>query len=123
MQPETLHRDRYELKADLAQQAMNQQTSPQELAFVKWYYGLFADQWRLIADVINYHPLTRGLLRCKEIIAREYFHHIETFHAELLGRRQKMSTQPWRETRLPLLVNGREGCLMNSMQYLNMSHL
>ena len=34
-----------------------------------------------------------------------------------------MSTQPWRETRLPLLVNGREGCLMNSMQYLNMSHL
>ena len=43
MQPETLHRDRYELKADLQQQAHNQQTSPQELAFVKWYYGLFAD--------------------------------------------------------------------------------
>ena len=123
MQPETLHRARYELKNDLAQQAINQQTPPQEFAFVKWYYGLFADQWRLIADVINYHPLTRGLLRCKEIIAREYFHHTETFHAELLQRRQKMSTQPWRETRLPLLINGREGCLMNSMQYLNMSHL
>ena len=31
--------------------------------------------------------------------------------------------QPWRETKLPWLINGREGCLMNSMTYLNKSHL
>ena len=31
--------------------------------------------------------------------------------------------QPWRETKLPWLINGRESCLMNSMTYLNRSHL
>ena len=30
---------------------------------------------------------------------------------------------PWRNSGLPPLVNGREGCLMNSIQYLNVSHM
>jgi hypothetical protein len=30
---------------------------------------------------------------------------------------------PWRETHLPMLVNGREGSLMNHIQFVNQCHL
>ena len=44
-----------------------------DYAFVSWYYGLFGDQWRLIADILNYHPLTRGRMRHKEYIQQLYY--------------------------------------------------
>jgi len=34
-----------------------------EQAFIQWYTSLFGDEWRLITDVINYHPFSRGYLR------------------------------------------------------------
>ena len=33
-----------------------------EVAFMRWYVSIFGDNWRLIANVLNYHPFTRGYL-------------------------------------------------------------
>ena len=37
-----------------------------EVAFMRWYVSIFGDNWRLIANVLNYHPFTRGYLRSKD---------------------------------------------------------
>jgi len=47
-------------------------SSPTELAFINWYYGLYGNQWRLISDILNYHPLTRGRMRSRENIEQLY---------------------------------------------------
>jgi len=28
-----------------------------------WYTSIFGDNWKLITDILNYHPLIRGRLR------------------------------------------------------------
>ena len=28
-----------------------------------WYVSIFGDEWRVIADVINFHPFTKGGIR------------------------------------------------------------
>ena len=38
-----------------------------------WYVSVFGDEWKMIADVLNYHPMTRGLMREPEEI-RYYYH-------------------------------------------------
>lgn len=42
--------------------------SDAEIAFIRWYVSIFGDNWRLIANVLNYHPFTRGSLRSKELV-------------------------------------------------------
>jgi hypothetical protein len=44
-----------------------------EQAFMFWYVSIFGDQWKIIADVINYHPFTRGYIRDPEEL-RTYFY-------------------------------------------------
>jgi hypothetical protein len=40
--------------------------SDAEIAFIRWYVSIFGDNWRLISNVLSYHPFTRGSLRTKE---------------------------------------------------------
>ena len=47
-----------------------------EVAFMRWYVSIFGDNWRLIANVLNYHPFTRGYLRSKESIQRQFIHYM-----------------------------------------------
>jgi len=39
-----------------------------EFTLVNWYYGLFGEQWRLITDILSYHPISRGRLRSKDSV-------------------------------------------------------
>jgi hypothetical protein len=47
--------------------------TPLDQSLIHFYYSLFGDQWRLIADVLNYHPLTRGKMRSKEIVQMVWY--------------------------------------------------
>ena len=49
-------------------QALPNDFTPLETALIHFYYGLFGDQWRLITDILNYHPLTKGKMRNKDYI-------------------------------------------------------
>jgi hypothetical protein len=40
---------------------------------------VFGDEWKLIADVINYHPFTKGGLRDPEELKNYYINYHETF--------------------------------------------
>jgi len=84
-QPKELHKEKFLLSSG-SEHPQPQQSglAPQEFSFIKWYYALFPDQWRLIADIINYHPLTRGTLRCKEFMWKEYFNRLDSNHKDLL---------------------------------------
>ena len=50
-----------------------------EISFLNWYVSIFGDEWRLIADVINYHPFTKGGLRDAEELKMYYLNFNETF--------------------------------------------
>jgi len=39
---------------------------------ISWYYGIFGNDFRLIADILSYHPLTRGIIRQKDGVAAQY---------------------------------------------------
>jgi len=39
---------------------------------VNWYVSVFGDNWKLIADILNYHPFVRGRLRNAEQIRQGY---------------------------------------------------
>lgn len=53
--------------------AFKKQPNPIEQAFLSWYATLFGDEWKIIADVINYHPFTRGSLREPDELARYFY--------------------------------------------------
>ena len=44
-----------------------------EQSFIQWYCSLFGDEWRLIADILNYHPFTKGRFRDPEELRFYYF--------------------------------------------------
>jgi hypothetical protein len=39
---------------------------------MNWYVSIFGDEWKLIADVLNYHPFTKGGLREAEELKNFY---------------------------------------------------
>ena len=89
--------------------------NPAEFALVHWYFGIYGDQWRLITDILNYHPLTRGKLHNREFIMNFYNSHLERGQkSEFYQNRKKIPVQPWRETGLPPLINSRVANLMTS---------
>lgn len=116
--PDWFHNERFKLGNDMKidQRQPFVSLSSVEFSFIKWYYGLYPEQWRLISDVINFHPLTRGKLRSKEQIQE-----LAPFSQD--RKDFPVPPVPWRETHLPLLINGREGSLMNHIQFVNKCHL
>lgn len=53
--------------------SIKKQLNSIEQSFMHWYASIFGDEWRLIADVINYHPFTRGRFREPEELRFYYF--------------------------------------------------
>jgi hypothetical protein len=64
----------------------------------------------LIADVVNYHPFTRGCLRDPEEL-RLYFN----AYNDLRGHITKLQAEAYRVLNLPLLINQRPPSLMSSV--------
>ena len=63
----------YDLGIEIPQNNMRpQELTHGEYAVVNWYYGLYGEQWRLIADILSYHPLSRGRLRHKDAVQQLY---------------------------------------------------
>lgn len=46
-----------------------------EQAFLLWYVSILGDEWKIIADVLNYHPFTKGGIRDAEEM-RIYFYNL-----------------------------------------------
>jgi hypothetical protein len=77
-----------------------------------WYTSVFGDEWRLIADVINYHPFTRGGLREPEEIKAFFFAYNDLKGFVYAG---KQPIEPFRYFEQPLLLNQRPPSLMSSV--------
>jgi len=73
-----------------------------EQAFLFWYQSVFGDEWRLIADIINYHPFTKGGLREPEEI-KYYFFGLNEQRGHILSN--KIQHDGWRNLEMPLLIN------------------
>jgi hypothetical protein len=91
------------------------------MEMIKWYFGVFGDQWRLITDVLNYHPLTRGKFRHKDYV-HQIFQQREYLVSDFFRQRKSIPTMPWRETGLPTLINSRVANLLTSTQFVNKSY-
>jgi len=87
--------------------------SSMEIQFINWYVSLFGDEWKLIADVINYHPFTKGGLRDQDELKGYYTNYHETFYTQ--PYQKKLGINPWRCSGLPILVNNRPPSLLNSV--------
>lgn len=86
--------------------------TPVEQAFLFWYVSILGDEWRLIADILNYHPFTKGGIREPAEI-RIYFYNLNEsinlfYHA-------KIPIDPWRTTGMSILINQRPPSLLNSV--------
>jgi len=84
--------------------------------------SIFGDNWRLIANVLNYHPLTRGYLRTKEFLQESFIQYINSATRTVLINEQ-VQIKPWRTTGLPLLITERPPSLFCSIKQVNQMHL
>jgi hypothetical protein len=101
---------------------MNQQTresiadlNDQEIAFIRWYVSIFGDNWRLIANVLNYHPLTKGYMRTKEFLQESFIDYINASTRTVLIK-DNIPIKPWRTTGMPLLIVERPPSLFCSIK-------
>lgn len=67
-----------------------------------WYVSIMGDEWRIISDVINFHPLTKGGIRDAEELKNYFFLFSENAN---LYYHVKIPIEPWRSTGMPLLIN------------------
>lgn len=93
-----------------------------ELAFVRWYVSIFGDNWRLVANVLEYHPYTRGSLRTKEQIAKQYTLYMREATKVALLANESAPIKPWRTTGLSILVSERPPSLYCSIHPINQMH-
>lgn len=91
-----------------------------EVQFLNWYVAVFGDEWKLIADVINYHPFTKGGLRDPEELKNYYINYHETFFNQPYFKR--LNITPWRTCDLPILLNQRPPSLLNSVHQQCLIH-
>jgi hypothetical protein len=73
-----------------------------EISFLKWYVATFGDEWKLINDVINYHPLTKGRIREQEEIKTFFYQYNENFN---LIYHKKIKINTTKDNGLPFLIN------------------
>jgi hypothetical protein len=86
-----------------------------EVAFMRWYVSIFGDNWRLIANVLNYHPFTRGYLRNKDSLQTQFMHYMNAAsRANLLNENSVI--KPWRTTGMPILITERPPSLYCSIK-------
>jgi hypothetical protein len=95
--------------------------SDSEVAFLKWYVSIFGENMRLIANVLNYHPFTRGYLRSKESLKPQFIFYMQSAtHANLLNENSVI--KPWRTSGMPLLISERPPSLYSSIKQINQMH-
>lgn len=93
-----------------------------ELAFIRWYVSIFGDNWRLIANVLEYHPYTRGSLRTKEQVSKQYGAYMREATKVALLASESTPIKPWRTTGAPLLITERPPSLYCSIHPINQMH-
>eukprot|EP00347_Sterkiella_histriomuscorum_P008011 403346707 len=93
---------------------------PIEQAFMYWYVSIMGDEWRVIADVINFHPLTKGGIRDSEELKNYFFLFSENAN---LYYHIKIPIDPWRSTGMPMLINQRPPSLLSSVHQQCLIHL
>ena len=95
--------------------------SDSEVAFLRWYVSILGDNWRLIANVLAYHPFTRGYLRTKESLQTQFICYMNSAcHASLLS--ESSVIRPWRTTGMPVLITERPPSLYCSIKQINQMH-
>lgn len=103
------------------QKQMQMVFNDSEVAFMRWYVSIFGDNWRLIANVLNYHPFTRGYLRNKDSLQTQFMHYMNAAtHANLLN--ESSIIKPWRTTGMPILITERPPSLYCSIKQINQMH-
>lgn len=91
---------------------MKKPLSAVEQAFLFWYVSILGDEWRVISDVINYHPFTKGGIREPEEM-KQYFYTLNEHQS--LFYHPKIPVDPWRTTGMPMLINQRPPSLLSSV--------
>jgi len=71
---------------------------------MNWYASIFGDEFRLIADIINYHPFTRGRFRDPDELRFYYFAYNDQ---KGIIYSAKLQLEPKRLVNLPILLNQR----------------
>ena len=96
--------------------------SDAEIAFTRWYVSIFGDNWRLISNVLGYHPFTRGSLRSKEAVALQFIHCVKgaTGSGHLLN--ESTPIRPWRSSGQSVLITERPPSLYCSIKQINQMH-
>ena len=104
--------DNEEIKSWFKQPYQKKVINTIEQAFLLWYVSILGDEWKLVADVMNYHPFTKGGLRDPDEM-KLYFHHLNSKMS--IYYNFKNALEPWRTSGLPLLINQRPPALLNSV--------
>lgn len=76
---------------------MTPNLNDQEVAFIRWYVSVFGDHFRLIENVLNYHPLTRGYMRKKKFIGTSFIEYINSSTRNPVLNHDTV-LRPWRTT-------------------------
>jgi hypothetical protein len=76
--------------------------TPVEQAFLLWYVSILGDEWRIISDVLNFHPFTKGGIREPDEM-KTYFYYLNDQMS--LFFHMKIAIDPWRTTGMPILIN------------------
>lgn len=84
--------------------SIKKQLNSIEQSFMNWYASIFGDEFRLIADIINYHPFTRGRFRDPEELRFYYFAYNDQKGVIYSA---KLQLEPKRLVNLPILLNQR----------------
>jgi hypothetical protein len=97
--------------------------SDAEVAFTRWYVSIFGDNWRLISNVLSYHPFTRGSLRSKEQVQAQFVHYMkEASRVSVPNDAPPPPIKPWRTSGLPILITERPPSLYCSIKQINQMH-
>lgn len=98
-----------------------QMFSDSEVAFLKWYVSIFGENMRLIANVLNYHPFTRGYLRSKDSLKTQFIYYITSAtHANIVNENTVIKS--WRTSGMTLLISERPPSLYSSIKQINQMH-
>ena len=88
---------------------------------MRWYVSIFGDNWRLISNVMRYHPFIRGYLRSKESVQEQFIQYTNTVTNTTLLNDQ-YPIKPWRTTQRPILITERPPSLYCLIKQVNQMH-
>lgn len=111
--------DNEEIKTWFKQPYQKKAINTIEQAFLLWYVSILGDEWKIVADIMNYHPFTKGGIRDAEEM-KNYFYHLNQKMS--IYYHLKTNIDPWRSSGLPILINQRPPSLLNSVHQQCLIH-